>query len=207
MEAAQPREPLRVLWYRRYIAAVAPQTSHKKVTLMRFLMALALVVLTVAPLAAQEKLVEPKGVRLTLAGAEHAMAAALKKAEEMQLKVNVTIVDDGGHLLHFSRMDGARPGSGYTAMTKAQTAALIRGETGPRPSEENVDIHLSLALEGTAAVSGGKFTTLKGGVPIVVDGEVIGALGVGGATGEQDREIARAGAKALADAVQSGGPR
>ncbi len=174
---------------------------------MRILMALALVVLTMAPVAAQEKLVAPKGVRLTLAGAEYAMAAALKKAEEMNLKVCITIVDDGGHLLHFSRMDGARPGSAYTALTKAQTAALIRGETGPRPSEDNVDIHLSLSLEGSAAVSGGKFTTLKGGVPIVVDGEVIGALGVGGATGEQDREIARAAAKALADAITSGAAR
>lgn len=174
---------------------------------MRFLVALAFAVLVVAPGAAQEKLVEPKGVRLTLAGAEHAMAAALKKAEEMKLKVNITIVDDGGHLLHFSRMDGARPGSGYTSMTKAQTAALVRGETGPKPNEENIDVHLSLALEGTAAVSGGKFTTLKGGVPIVVDGEVIGALGVGGATGEQDREIARAGAKALVDAIKGGDAR
>ena len=175
---------------------------------MRFLLlALVPLMLTVASAAAQEGLVEPKGVRLTLAGAEHAMAAALDKAKEMKLKVNVTIVDDGGHLLHFSRMDGARPGSAYTSMTKAQTAALVRGETGPKPSEEKLDIHLSLALEGTAAVSGGKFTTLKGGVPIVVDGEVIGALGVGGATGEQDREIARAGAKALADAVKGGDAR
>jgi glc operon protein GlcG len=174
---------------------------------MRFFTALALFVLTAAPLAAQEKLVAPKGVRLTLAGAEYAMDAAQKKAEEMRLKVCITIVDDGGHLLHFSRMDGARPGSAYTALTKAQTAALIRGETGPRPSEENPDIHLSLSLEGSAAVNGGKFTTLKGGVPIVVDGEVIGALGVGGATGEQDREIARAAAKALVEAVQSGAAR
>lgn len=165
------------------------------------LASLTMLVLAACPVLGDDGLVEKKGVRLLQAGAELAMKAALEKAHEMELKVNITIVDDGGHLLHFTRMDGARPGSAYTSMTKAQTAALIRGETGPRPSEEKIDIHLSLALEGTAAVSGGKFTTLKGGVPIVVDGEVIGALGVGGATGEQDREIARAGAKALADAV------
>ncbi|QDU37417.1 hypothetical protein Mal4_17290 [Maioricimonas rarisocia] len=137
-------------------------------------------------------------IRLTQSGARQVLDAALAQARTMNLAVNISVVDDGGHLLAFARMDGARPGSIYTSMTKATTAALIRKETGPLPTEDNLDTHLSLAVENAATASGGKFTTLKGGVPIVVDGQVVGAVGVGGATGEQDREIARAGVAALA---------
>ncbi|QDU96074.1 GlcG/HbpS family heme-binding protein [Lignipirellula cremea] len=141
-------------------------------------------------------------VRLNLAGAQAAIAAALVKAEEMQVQVNISVVDDGGHLLAFARMDGARPGSVYTSMTKATTAATKRGETGPLPPGKEVNTQLSLAVEQAAAVSGGKFTSLKGGVPIMVDGQVIGAVGVGGATGEQDAEVAHAGVAALVHAIQ-----
>jgi hypothetical protein len=71
---------------------------------------------------------------------------------------------------------------------------------------------LNLSLQNAAAASGGKITTLYGGVPVVVDGQVIGGVGVGGGTGEQDAEIARAGiqafagqlAKPAAEAVKSG---
>ena len=120
----------------------------------------------------------------------------------MQLKMNIAIVDDGGHLLAFARMDGARPASGYTAMTKAVTAATFRAETGPRPAKGEPDVLLSLSLQNAAAASGGKLTTLKGGVPIVIDGQVIGAVGVGGGTGEQDAEVARAGIQALIEALK-----
>ena len=106
-------------------------------------------------------------------------------------------------MYRFARMDGARPASVYTAITKATTAALIRAETTPQLSGETVNTHLNLAIENAAAVSGGKFTSLKGGVPLVVDGEVIGAIGIGGATGEQDQEIGRAAAEAFREAVES----
>lgn len=141
--------------------------------------------------------------QLTLAGAERAIIASRKQAEVMGIQVNIAVVDDGGHLLAFARMDGARPGSVYTAITKATSAATKRGATGPLPSEEAVNTHLSLAVENAAAVSGGKFTTLKGGVPIMYDSQVIGAIGVGGATGEQDAEVASAGVAALSKAFES----
>jgi glc operon protein GlcG len=72
-------------------------------------------------------------IQLSLAGAEMILAEARKKAGEMKLKANIAVVDDGGHLLSFARMDGARPASGYTAITKAVTAATFRQETGPLP--------------------------------------------------------------------------
>jgi glc operon protein GlcG len=132
--------------------------------------------------------------RLTLMGARLIIAGAEAKAAELKLKVNVAVVDDGGHLLSFDRMDGARPASGYTALTKATTAATFRQETGPFPKgAATPDVLLSLSLQNAAAASGGKATTLLGGVPVVVDGQVVGGVGVGGGTGEQDAVIAKAG--------------
>lgn len=165
--------------------------------------------LSVSGLAAQEtepnlestSLVERDRILLKLTGAELAIGAAIHKAKEMQLQVNISVVDDGGHLLAFARMDGVRPASVYTSITKAASAATKRGATGPLPPGSDVNTHLSLAVENAAAVSGGKFTTLKGGFPIVVAGQVIGAVGVGGATGEQDAEIAQAGVEALTKAI------
>ena len=61
---------------------------------------------------------------------------------------------------------------------------------------------MSLSIQNAALASGGKVTTLKGGVPIVVEGQVIGAVGVGGGTGEQDAEIAKAGIQALLDGLK-----
>lgn len=120
----------------------------------------------------------------------------------MGVKVNIAVVDDGGHLLTFARMEGARPASIYTSITKATAAATKRGATGPLPNADAMDTHLSLAVERAAEVSGGKFTTLKGGVPIVIEGQVIGAIGVGGAKGEEDAEVASAGVEALAKLIK-----
>jgi glc operon protein GlcG len=153
------------------------------------------------PGADSPPLVTRERVELNLAGAEKALAAAKEKASELGTKSNIAIVDDGGHLISFARMDGARPASGQTALTKAVSAATFRQETGTLPAKGEPDLHLSLSIQNAAAASGGKITTLKGGVPILVDGQVIGAIGVGGGTGEQDALVAKAGIKALLDAL------
>ena len=150
-----------------------------------------------APLITQTR------AELQLAGAEAVIAAARRKAESMKLAVNIAVVDDGGHLISFARMDRARPASAPTAMTKAVTAATFRAPTGTVPVGGEPDLLLNISLQNAAAASGGKLTTLKGGVPIVVKGEVIGAVGVGGATGEQDAEIAKAGVEALTAAIRT----
>jgi len=155
-----------------------------------------------APLAAQEAeppLVTLGRVELNLRGAEVILKAAREKAESQKLLNNIAVVDAGGHLLAFARMDGARPASGQTALTKAVAAATFRQETGPLPAKGEPDLLLSLSLAAAAAGSGGKLTPLKGGVPIVVDGQIVGAVGVGGGTGEQDAEVAKAGIQALLD--------
>jgi uncharacterized protein GlcG (DUF336 family) len=137
-------------------------------------------------------------VHLTLAGARKALAAAEAKATERGWKMNIAIVDEGGHLLTFARMDGARPASVATATTKAITAATFRQATGPlTATTPTAEVLLNVSLQNAAAASGGKITTLLGGVPILVDGQVIGAIGVGGGSGEQDAEVAKAGVEAL----------
>lgn len=99
-------------------------------------------------------------------------------------------------MIAFARMDGARPASAATALTKAVSAATFRQETGPLPTKGEPDVLLSLSIQ---SASGGKITTLKGGVPIAIDGRVVGAVGVGGGTGEQDAEVAKAGIQARLD--------
>lgn len=162
-----------------------------------FASCVAFTLLAVPAQPGQSPLVTRDRIGLNLAGAEVVLEAARAKAAAMGLRVNVAVVDDGGHPVAFARMDGARPASGYTALTKAVTAAMFRQATGPAPAKGEPNLLLSLSLPAAAAASGGKGTPLKGGVPIVIDGQVVGAVGVGGGTGEQDVEVAKAGIHAL----------
>jgi glc operon protein GlcG len=148
-------------------------------------------------------LVTRNQVRLNLAGAEAVLAAARAKATELKVAENIAVVDDGGHLIAFARMDNARPGSAATAITKATAAATFRQATGPLPPKGEPDTLLSLGISLAAAASGAKATPLQGGVPITVDGQVIGAVGVGGGTGGQDTAVAKAGVQALLEAIDA----
>lgn len=171
---------------------------------MSIALRIAIVLLVATPSLADDPLVTRDHVKLSLAGAETIVAAAKIKARDLKLKVNIAVVDDGGHLMAFARMDGARPASATTAMTKAITAATFRQATGPVPAgTTEPNLLLNLSLQNAAAASGGKITTLYGGVPVEVDGEIIGAVGVGGGTGEQDAEVARAGIAKLIKSLES----
>lgn len=131
-------------------------------------------------------------LKLTYEGANKILAAAVAKANAMGAPQCIVVADDGGHMLAFARMDGAKVLSIDSATMKAKTAASSRVPTGGIPDA---------ALEGRlVAATQGKLTNLKGGFPIVVDGKVIGAIGVGSGTGEQDIEVALAGLAALSGA-------
>lgn len=137
-------------------------------------------------------------VRLTAMGARRVIMGANAKAAELKHKANIAVVDDGGQLLAFERMDGARPASISTSQTKAVAAATFRAPTGPVASGgKEADPLFNLSLQAAASDSGGKITSLLGGLPIVVDGQVIGAIGVAGGSGEQDLEVAKAGVAAF----------
>ncbi len=127
-------------------------------------------------------------LKLTHAGALKMLAAAVKKSEDMGVPQCITIVDESANLLAFSRMDGAKVLSIDTATAKARTAASSKNPTGKTPPHaEN--------LMGLA--TGGRFTNLKGGLPIIVDGKCVGGIGVGSGTGDQDVEVANAALAAV----------
>ena len=116
------------------------------------------------------------------------LQGAIAKAEAMQVPQCIAVVDTGGNLLAFIRMDGAKVLSQLSAPQKAITAASSRVNTGGVPA----DVETKLAL-----ATGGLLTNLKGGLPIVIDGQVVGAVGVGSGTGDQDVEVGMAGIAAL----------
>jgi glc operon protein GlcG len=151
--------------------------------------------------AADEPLISRGRIQLNLAGAETVVGAAKEKALALRVKVNIAVVDDGGQMVAFARMDGARPASVATALTKAVAAATFRQETGPLRAKGEPDLLLNLSLQNAAMAGGGKLTTLKGGVPIVVEGQVIGGVGIAGGSGEQDLEVAQAAYQSLLAAL------
>ncbi|MNO41857.1 hypothetical protein D3C76_320360 [compost metagenome] len=117
------------------------------------------------------------------------LAAARQQAQAQQWAVTIAVVDDGGHPLALERMDGCAPASAYIAMEKARSSALGRKET--RDYEQMVN------GGRTAFVTAPLLTSLEGGVPLLVDGQVVGAIGVSGVKPEQDAQVAKAGAAAL----------
>ncbi len=135
--------------------------------------------------------------RLTLEGARAVLAAAERRAVEIQRPMNIAVVDDGGHLLAFARMDGAKPASVEIAITKARSAALRRAATGApmRDGEPNLVVALGLAVARPD-----QQTSVRGGIPLIVDGQVVGAIGVSAGTEDEDSDVARAGAAALSEA-------
>jgi glc operon protein GlcG len=135
--------------------------------------------------------------KLTLEGARAVLAAAERRAEELGAPMDIAVVDDGGHLLVFERMDGAKPSSIGIALVKAQAAALRRAPTGPAMSGDQVNLPIALGL---AIASPAQQIPIRGGVPVIVDGQVAGAVGASGGTEDQDLDAARAGAAALANA-------
>jgi len=132
--------------------------------------------------------------RLTLEGGCAVLAAAERRAEEIRVPMNIAVVDDGGHLLSFARMDGAKPASIAIAMVKAQAAAMRRAPTGPAMSGDQVNVPIALGLAVAASTHQ---TPIRGGIPLVVEGQVVGAIGVSAGTEDQDYEVAQAGAAAL----------
>ena len=118
--------------------------------------------------------------------ASSAMAEAIKNA----WPVTIAIVDEGGHLLWLQRLDGAAPISAHIAPAKAHTAALGRRET---KIYEDIINNGRLSFLSAPVIQG----MLEGGVPIVKDGAVIGAVGVSGVKSNEDAQIAKAGIAAI----------
>lgn len=156
------------------------------------IVALSLVACVVAgapqPVRAQQ-MPNPYGAPVTTEVAKKAAAAALAEARKNGWSVYATVVDPGGAVVYVERIDGTQTGSADVSLEKARTSVAFK-----RPSKAFEDVVLSgktqyLKLPGA--------TPLEGGVPLLHDGKIVGAIGVSGATSAQDGQCARAGADAV----------
>lgn len=133
---------------------------------------------------------------VTLAMAEKAIAAAIAKAIEIGSPSSISVIDAGRELVGFARMDGALLASVQISQAKAYTARSLNAATQDYGSFVQPGAPL-FGLDVAHLAVGKPLITFGGGVPITVDGEVIGAVGVAGGYPDQDHEVAAAGAAAL----------
>jgi uncharacterized protein GlcG (DUF336 family) len=138
-----------------------------------------------------EAFVQRGGLLLSCKGGHAIVHAAEKKAMEIGVPQCIAVVDAAGDLIAFSRMDGARPASIDIALTKARSAARRRRKTGDEAGGD-VPASIRLALAANLGVTG-----IAGGLPVLVDGVVAGAVGVSSGTSDEDLIVAQAGIDAL----------
>jgi len=131
---------------------------------------------------------------LDQAGAQTVLQAAKESAQQRNAPSAIAVVDPAGDLLAFQRMDGVRPASVDLAIGKARTAARLR-----RPTAEIEDG----INQGRTAFITANIAALRGGVPIRVSGEVVGAVGVAGLSKETDTEIANIAAETLSSSPKT----
>jgi len=126
--------------------------------------------------------------QITEAAAMKIIDAARAKAQQMGVPQSIAVVDTGGNLRAFTRMDGAKFHSVQTSQAKAYTSASIMAASGhaPDPFARNV-----------AMATDGRWTNLLGGFPIYIDGVMVGAIGVGSGKPDEDIEVAEAGVAAV----------
>jgi glc operon protein GlcG len=158
--------------------------SHK--VIMR---SVALVIFALGAMAsAVAQMPNPYGLPISLENAKKTAAPALAEAAKNNWTVAVAIVDPGGNLVYYEKMDNTQLGSANVAIDKARSAALFK-----RPTKAFQD---ALAAGGDAVrilrLQGA--VPVEGGIPLVLDGKIVGAIGVSGATSAQDAQCAKAGA-------------
>ena len=140
--------------------------------------------------AAAQVLTNPYGAPIAAEAARKAVAAGLAEGRKNGWFVAVAVVDGGGALVAFERIDGTHAASSNVALEKARTAAGFR-----RPTKAFED---AIAGGRTALLGLPGAVPIEGGVPIVLDGKIVGAIGVSGATSQQDGVCAKAGVDAIA---------
>ena len=129
---------------------------------------------------------------MKLEHANRAVAAAILKARQMNIRISVAVCDDGGHPVAFARMNGAGWAASYGAWGKATASAATGSPSGRIPP----DLHVMRRIN---ELTGDRMIFSQGAVPIVLNGELLGAIGAGGGTAEQDEACAAAGAAAVTE--------
>ena len=135
-------------------------------------------------------------MKLSQEGCDIIVNAAIEKAKELKQIVSICVVDAGGHLMAFKRMTNGRTHNTMIAQTKARSAALTTAATG-KIGRDGSEIPDHQVLAQTLAVGPGWFISIEGGIPISIDGQCIGAVGVSGAPSAVDRQVGQAGIDAF----------
>jgi glc operon protein GlcG len=173
-------------WFGRDVQPITP--THPKPAMKTLLRLLMITSLATASLDAQNL---PYGAPISLEHARTVLAAAKEEAVKNNWIVAIAIVDAGGHLVLFERMDSTQYGSADVSIEKARTASGFR-----RPSKVFQDA-VAAGGEGVRMLVLTGAMAIEGGVPLVQEGRIVGAIGISGVTSAQDGQIARAGAAAL----------
>lgn len=134
--------------------------------------------------------------KLSQEGCDIIVNAAIEKAKELKQVVSICVVDSGGHLMAFKRMTNGRTHNTLISQAKARSAALTTAATG-KTGRDGSEIPDHQVLAQTLAVGPGWFISIEGGIPVTLDGQCIGAIGVSGAPSAVDRQIAHAGLDAF----------
>ncbi len=134
---------------------------------------------------------KPYGLTISLETAKKASAAAVAEARKNHWTMAVAIVDSGGNLVYYEKMDDTQIGSANVALGKARTAALFK-----RPSKEFQD-RVAAGGGGLAVLGIEGVVPLEGGIPLVIDGKIVGAIGVSGDSSEHDGQCATAAVDSL----------
>ena len=127
--------------------------------------------------------------RLDIEDARTLIAAARARADEIGVPMCIAVTDEGGNLVAFERMDGGKVTSVTIAIDKAYTAAAARKAT----HDYGAASQPGAPAYGIASAIGGRLMVVGGGLPVIVDGEVVGGIGVSSGTPDQDRDVAQAG--------------
>jgi uncharacterized protein GlcG (DUF336 family) len=191
---SQPREGLLSIGFRALYAAFRPtdEATGDIMTLRLFAIAFATFFLTASPSSAQQA-PAPYGAPITLDMAKKIMAAAEAEAVKNNWQVVITIIDSGGHMVMMQKSDNTQLASISASEGKAQTSLAFK-----LPSKALEDA-IAAGGPGTRLLALKNIAPFEGGLPILVDGKIVGAIGVSGALSSQDAQIARAGLGAIAN--------
>jgi len=163
--------------------------SMSQKAMVRFVAAVTFALGAVASAVAQ--MPNPYGTAISLENAKKAAAPALAEAAKNNWRVAVAIVGPAGTLIYYEKMDNTQLGSAEVAIDKARTATLFK-----RPTKAFQDA-LAAGGEGLRLLTLKGVVAAEGGIPLVMDGKIVGAIGVSGATSAQDAQCAKAGADTI----------
>ena len=158
---------------------------------MSFRPSVGIAVLTLLAASARAQMPNPYGQSIGLENAKKVAAPAIAEARRNNWTMAVAIVDTAGDLIYFEKMDGTQAASSVIAVDKARSAVRFK-----RPTKALQDV-LAAGGEGLRLLRLEGAVPVEGGLPLLVDGKIVGAIGLSGGTSQQDSQAAKAGADAL----------